>query len=269
MATDPWLRAGEGEQVHFAKVISRGQQGSVMWPAHGVDVCAVCSIWPNSWVGPTERERELVKVWDTHAVCSKMQIALQQLDWESILTAVRTAIQEVHAPSRRSWILSRLVNISKIHVATKYCVFVWCIFLLSLLIALTHTQMENKKTSSEPTKGVKTQSAGVGGPLQVAHCVHVGHMFTTGCLPWKNKVKMSLKYSFYTLAWIHLFMIKLKCKLLFFCMSFSVKWGWTYRRGSHSLLSWWPNTGCLTTSPGEWRSWSGPGDEGHQRCVNV
>lgn len=26
----PWLRAGEGEQVHFAKVIGGGQQGSVM-----------------------------------------------------------------------------------------------------------------------------------------------------------------------------------------------------------------------------------------------
>lgn len=28
--TDPRLTAGEGEQVHFAKVIGRGQQGSVM-----------------------------------------------------------------------------------------------------------------------------------------------------------------------------------------------------------------------------------------------
>lgn len=47
--TDPRLTAGEGEQVHFAKVIGRGQQGSVMWPAHGIDVRAVCSFWPDSW----------------------------------------------------------------------------------------------------------------------------------------------------------------------------------------------------------------------------
>lgn len=53
--TDPWLRAGVGEQVHFAKVIGRGQQGSVMWPAHSINVCAVCSIRPNS----LERKREL------------------------------------------------------------------------------------------------------------------------------------------------------------------------------------------------------------------
>lgn len=44
----PWLGAGEGEQVHFAKVVSRGQQGSIMRPAHGVDVRAVCAIWPDS-----------------------------------------------------------------------------------------------------------------------------------------------------------------------------------------------------------------------------
>lgn len=30
MAWGPWLGAGVGEQVHFAKVISRGQQGGVM-----------------------------------------------------------------------------------------------------------------------------------------------------------------------------------------------------------------------------------------------
>lgn len=47
--TDPWLTAGEGEQVHFAKVISRGQQGSIMWPAHGIDVGTVRSFWPDSW----------------------------------------------------------------------------------------------------------------------------------------------------------------------------------------------------------------------------
>lgn len=28
--TDPWLRTRVGEQVHFAKVISRRQQGTVM-----------------------------------------------------------------------------------------------------------------------------------------------------------------------------------------------------------------------------------------------
>lgn len=41
----------------------------------------------------------------------------------------------------------------------------------------------NLKKFYQPTKRVEAQSAGGGGPLQVAHCVHVGHMFTTGCLP--------------------------------------------------------------------------------------
>lgn len=36
---------------------------------------------------------------------------------------------------------------------------------------------------SQPTKGAEGQSAGGSGPLQVAHRVHVGHVFTTGCLP--------------------------------------------------------------------------------------
>lgn len=98
--TDPWLRAGEGEQVHFAKVISRGQQGSVMWPAHSVDVCAVCSIRPNSWENEwdtdTARERELVKGWESSQTlrftscsvpcCIKMWNAVQWPDQRSIWT---------------------------------------------------------------------------------------------------------------------------------------------------------------------------------------
>lgn len=46
-----------------------------------------------------------------------------------------------------------------------------------------------KSEFSQPTKGVEAQSAGGSGPLQVAHYVHVGHVFTTGCLPWENKAK--------------------------------------------------------------------------------
>lgn len=35
----------------------------------------------------------------------------------------------------------------------------------------------------QPTEGAEAESAGGRGPLHVAHCVHVGHMFTTRCLP--------------------------------------------------------------------------------------
>lgn len=53
---DPWLRAGEGEQVHVAKVIGGGQQGSVVWPAHRVDVCAVRSVRPDSCRRSSQRK---------------------------------------------------------------------------------------------------------------------------------------------------------------------------------------------------------------------
>ena len=46
--TDPWLRTGESEQVHFAKVISRGQQRAAVGLADGVDVCTVRTIRPHT-----------------------------------------------------------------------------------------------------------------------------------------------------------------------------------------------------------------------------
>lgn len=40
-----------------------------------------------------------------------------------------------------------------------------------------------RKGFYQPTESVKAQCAGGSGPLHVAHCVHVGHMFPTGSLP--------------------------------------------------------------------------------------
>lgn len=54
----PWLRTGEGEQVHFAEVISRGQQGSAVGAARGVDVRAVGRFRPNSWEANGEQKKK-------------------------------------------------------------------------------------------------------------------------------------------------------------------------------------------------------------------
>lgn len=184
--TDPWLTAGEGEQVHFAKVISRGQQGSVMWPAHGIDVCTVCSIWPDSW----ERRKN---------ICPKFCLTQKWLSW---------------CCTRGKW----------------------------------------KLTFCQPTESVKAESAGGSGPLHVTHGVHVGHMFTTGCLPWKSfhSCVNELKIPLLQQKWLE----------FGFCSRDSalreVKWQRTHRRGFRSLLSWWRGNGCLWTSPRVWWSWSGP-----------
>lgn len=49
--------------------------------------------------------------------------------------------------------------------------------------SMLHTSKVLKPTFYQPTESVKAESAGGSGPLHVTHRVHVGHMFTTGCLP--------------------------------------------------------------------------------------
>lgn len=99
-----------------------------------------------------------------------------------------------------------------------------------------------------PTEGVEGQGAGVGGPLKVTHRFHVGHMFSTRCLPWEiiTNEKTFIHVERRLNCWFFLFTLQSEPKLR------------TYRRGSRSLLSWWRCTGCQTTSPNVWQSWSGP-----------
>lgn len=44
----PELRAGVGEEVHFAEVVARGQQLPLVRPADGVDVRPVRALWPHA-----------------------------------------------------------------------------------------------------------------------------------------------------------------------------------------------------------------------------
>lgn len=74
----------------------------------------------------------------------------------------------------------------------------------------------------KPTKSAEAQGAGGRGPLNVAHRVHVGHMFATRCLPWKQQQQQQCHHLQQQLA---------------APQSAGVEPG-TYRRGSHSLLSW-------------------------------
>lgn len=44
----PELRAGVGEEVHLAEVVTRGQEPLLVGPADGVDVRSVRALWPHS-----------------------------------------------------------------------------------------------------------------------------------------------------------------------------------------------------------------------------
>lgn len=116
-----------------------------------------------------------------------------------------------------------------------------------------HKQRCTKKTKQahwlnffKPTESAEAQGAGVRGPLHVAHHVHVGHVFDTRCLPWKQQNSN-------------------KCFIIFCNTTITTQSAGvgprTYRRGSRSLLSWWRGTGCLGTSPRGWQSWSDPEEE--------
>lgn len=56
--THPRLAAGVGEQMHFAKVVSGGQELPVMGAAHSVDVGAIRTLWPDSYQERKKGEAE-------------------------------------------------------------------------------------------------------------------------------------------------------------------------------------------------------------------
>lgn len=157
-----------------------------------------------------------------------------------------------HVTCTRHWCLYRLLHLARFlrkkkNICPKLCLtqkwLRWCC-----------TRGKWKLTFCQPTESVKAESAGGSGPLHVTHGVHVGHMFTTGCLPWKSfhSCVNELKIPLLQPKWLE----------FGFCSRDSalreVKWQRTHRRGFRSLLSWWWGNGCLWTSPHVWWSWSGP-----------